>query len=238
MAINPRVAERREAEIAFLNEEDERLKDLGEKRKKEAAEKSAAGEKGLYELEPKEFLDKVYDPVKAVTTEPMLFRDEDGEKDEKGPFWYSSFIRNFEAEQARENKENDLLGAKDYGKILERENQKKEEIRKSKENDLPGYRPWEKKYEFRDYYDQKQIFSDSIYDKYLVAEEHAMSEGKNAFENTVKGMFNRLRSAPGEAIEDAAYFLKDNIRDDAPGKGMRWLDDNAEKVVEKTWPEA
>jgi hypothetical protein len=42
MAINPRVAARREAEIAFLNEEDERLKDLGEKRKKEAAEKSAA----------------------------------------------------------------------------------------------------------------------------------------------------------------------------------------------------
>ena len=119
-------------------------------------------EKGLYELEPKEFLDKVYDPVKAVTTEPMLFRDEDGEKDEKGPFWYSSFIRNFEAEQARENKENDLLGAKDYEKILERENQKKEEIRKSKEKDLPGYRPWEKKYEFRDYYDQKQIFSDSM----------------------------------------------------------------------------
>ena len=33
MAKNPRVAARREAEIAFLNEEDERLKDLGEKRK-------------------------------------------------------------------------------------------------------------------------------------------------------------------------------------------------------------
>ena len=45
MAINPRVAARREAEIAFLNEEDKRLKDLGEKRKREAAEKSAAGEK-------------------------------------------------------------------------------------------------------------------------------------------------------------------------------------------------
>ena len=35
MAINPRVAARREAENAFLNEEDKRLKDLGEKRKKE-----------------------------------------------------------------------------------------------------------------------------------------------------------------------------------------------------------
>ena len=45
MAINPRVAARREAEIAFLKEEDDRLKDLGEKRKKEAAERSAAGER-------------------------------------------------------------------------------------------------------------------------------------------------------------------------------------------------
>ena len=45
MAINPRAAARKEAEIAFLTEEDYRLKELGEKRKKEAAEKSAAEEK-------------------------------------------------------------------------------------------------------------------------------------------------------------------------------------------------
>ena len=59
-----------------------------------------------------------------------------------------------------------------------------------------------------------------------------MSEGKNAFENTVKGMFNRLRSAPGETVEDIAYFLNDTIPEDAPGKAMRWLKNNAENVVE------
>ena len=58
MAINPRVAARREAEIAFLNEEDERLKDLGEKRKKEAAEKSAATKKGFMNLSRKNSLIK------------------------------------------------------------------------------------------------------------------------------------------------------------------------------------
>lgn len=162
MAINPRVAARREAEIAFLNEEDERLKDLGEKRKKEAAEKSAAKEKEIDELDLEEILEYKYDPVKAVTTEPIFFRDEDREEEEKSPLWEMEFIKNFKAEQAKKNKENDLLGAKDYEKFLERENQKKEEIRKSKENDLPGYRPWEKKYEFMDYYDQKQIFTDSM----------------------------------------------------------------------------
>lgn len=75
-----------------------------EKRKR-AAERSAAGEKGLYELEPKEFLDKVYDPVKAVTTEPIFFRDEDREEDEKSPLWEMDFIKNFKEEQAKENKE-------------------------------------------------------------------------------------------------------------------------------------
>ena len=58
MAINPRVAARREAEIAFLNEEDKRLKDLGEKRKKEAAEKSAAMKKGFMNLSRKNSLIK------------------------------------------------------------------------------------------------------------------------------------------------------------------------------------
>ena len=60
-----------------------------------------------------------------------------------------------------------------------------------------------------------------------------MSEGKNAFENTVKGMFNRLRSAPGETVEDIAYFLNDTIPEDAPGKLMSGIRENAGNVVEK-----
>lgn len=72
-----------------------------------------------------------------------------------------------------------------------------------------------------------------MYNAYKSAEEWLMNDEGNAFENIVKGIVNRFRSAPGEAIEDFAYFLQDNIMDDAPGKGMRWLDDNAEKVLEK-----
>ena len=94
-----------------LKTKEELKKETGEDFLKEfginetAAEKSAAEEKGLYELEAKELLDKVYDPRKAVTTEPMLFRDEDREKDEKSPLWEMEFIKNFKAEQAKKNKE-------------------------------------------------------------------------------------------------------------------------------------
>ena len=81
MAINPRVAARREAEIAFLKEEDERLKDLGEKRKKEAAEKSAATKK--------EDLPG-YDPNKE--DEEFVFYSEDDKEEEND---YSTFGNDF-----------------------------------------------------------------------------------------------------------------------------------------------
>ena len=81
MAINPRVAARREAEIAFLNEEDERLKELGEKRKKEAAERSAAiKEKDL----------PGYDPNKD-DDDFVFFSEEDWEEDDKDENWYKEF---------------------------------------------------------------------------------------------------------------------------------------------------
>ena len=81
MAINPRVAARREAENAFLNEEDKRLKDLGEKRKKEAAEKSAATKK---EDIPG------YDPNKD-DEELVFYSEEDREEDDKDEEWYKEF---------------------------------------------------------------------------------------------------------------------------------------------------
>lgn len=58
MAINPRVAARREAENAFLNEEDERLKDLGEKRKKRPRRNPRPVKKGFMNLSRKNSLIK------------------------------------------------------------------------------------------------------------------------------------------------------------------------------------
>ena len=121
MAINPRVAAKREAEIAFLNEEDKRLKDLGEKRKKAAAEKSAATKK--------EDLPG-YDPNKD-DEELVLFSEDDKEEENEYPAFRSSFLETLEETEARKNKEEDLLGAKDYKKLLELENKKKEETRKN-----------------------------------------------------------------------------------------------------------
>ncbi len=47
-------------------------------------------------------------------------------------------------------------------------------------------------------------------DRYNAAEDYVMSDGENVYQNAAKGTFNRLRSAPGEAVEDLAYFLNDN----------------------------
>ena len=91
MAINPRVAARRETEMAFLKEEDARLKDLGEKRKKEAAEKSAATKK----------------------EEDFVFYSEDDKEEENDyPTFGSDFLDTLAETEAKKNKEEDLPGFK------------------------------------------------------------------------------------------------------------------------------
>ena len=74
MAINARAAARKEAEIAFLKAEDELLKELGKKRKREAAEKSAA-EKELSELDMGEILEYKYDPTEPIGIGEVLFSE-------------------------------------------------------------------------------------------------------------------------------------------------------------------
>lgn len=68
---------------AELKEETKKILEEEEKMFKTAAEKSAAQEKEIDELDLGEILEYKYDPVKAVTTEPIFFRDEDREEEEK-----------------------------------------------------------------------------------------------------------------------------------------------------------
>ncbi len=189
---------------------------LGEKneRKKETSVPFYIKNEGkeLDELDFREIYEYKYDPIRTVTEEPIFFRDEDREGENEYPGFGKHFIEILAEEKAAE------------------------QARKNKENDLLGYRPGENKeskYLLSPTVRASMQRSENMYNAYKSGEEWLMSDGGNAFENIVKGIVNRFRSAPGEAIEDFAYFLQDNITDDAPGKGMRWLDDNAEKVVEK-----
>ena len=213
MAINPRVAARREAEIAFLKEEDDRLKDLGEKRKKEAAEKSAAEEKRY--VAPRDAAkQKISDSVaeKAGVSEDVF------EKIEKDVF-----------ESRKRTEESESKFVEEFGKEFNRILKDSSDYVTEKQAKGKIVSP-QKGYGSRNEWYQQS--DDDFAARYDAAEEYVMSEGKNAFENTVKGMFNRLRSAPGETVEDIAYFLNDTIPEDAPGKAMRWLKNNAENVVE------
>ncbi|MBR2041525.1 MAG: hypothetical protein IJ945_04055 [Oscillospiraceae bacterium] len=74
-----------------------------------------------------------------------------------------------------------------------------------KENDLPGYRPGSTP---RGYLNPAAD-PRGIAEKYYILEDYYGKPGENAFENAMKGMFNRFRSAPGKAIEDLAFLIKD-----------------------------
>ena len=71
-----------------------------------------------------------YDPNKD-DEELVLFSEDDKEEENEYPAFRSSFLETLEETEARKNKEEDLLGAKDYKKLLELENKKKEETRKN-----------------------------------------------------------------------------------------------------------
>ena len=85
MAINARAAARKEAEIAFLKAEDELLKELGKKRKREAAERSAAiKEKDLPGYEPEE---------------PIFYSEEDREEENEYSDFGKEFLKELESEE-------------------------------------------------------------------------------------------------------------------------------------------
>ena len=160
--------------------------------------------KELYELEPEEFLDTNYDQKEEVTEEPIFFKDEDREEENEYPDFGKEFLNITAEEQAKKNKENDLLGAKDYKKLLELENKKKEETRKSKENDLLGFKPEEKKYEIKNVHGDKQGLSDSMALRLGVPQEELDKINEEAEEKFGKDIFS-------EAVDSGIVNIGANV---------------------------
>ena len=231
MAINARAAARKEAEIAFLKAEDELLKELGKKRKREAAEKSAP-EKELSELDMGEILEYKYDPMEPIGIGEVLFSEEDREEEKDYPEFGKSFLDILAEDEAKKNKENDLIGAKDYKKLLELENKKTEEVRKNKEKDLPGYRPGESeesKYLLSPTVRASMQRSENMYNVYKSGEEWLMSD--EGGDDLVKGFINNFRSAIGTGVEDFAYWLNDVAPWYTPAKKV--VEDNMAGEIEE-----
>ena len=160
--------------------------------------------KELYELEPEEFLDTNYDQKEEVTEEPIFFKDEDREEENEYPDFGKEFLNITAEEQAKKNKENDLLGAKDYKKLLELENKKKEEIRINKENDLLGFKPEEKKYEIKNVHGDKQGLSDSMALRLGVPQEELDKINEEAEEKFGKDIFS-------EAVDSGIVNIGANV---------------------------
>ena len=81
----------------------------------------------------------------------------------------------------------------------------------------------------------KTQLSNQIYDKYRTIEEYYNDPTGNSLE---KGLFNRLRSAGGETVENIARFIDDNISDNPEerifnSKVADFLNTNAKNVVAK-----
>ena len=181
---------------------------------KEAAEKSAAGEKRY--IAPR---DAAKQKISDSVAEKAGVSDDVFEKIEKDLF-----------ENRKKAEESERKFVEEFGKEFNRILKDSSDYVTEKQAKGKIVSP-QKGYGSRDEWYQQS--DDDFAARYDAAEEYVMSEGKNAFENTVKGMFNRLRSAPGETVEDIAYFLNDTIPEDAPGKAMRGLRENAGNVVEK-----
>ena len=224
MAINARAAARKEAEIAFLKAEDELLKELGKKRKREAAEISAA-EKELSELDMGEILEYKYDPMEPIGIGEVLFSEEDREEEKDYPEFGKSFLDILAEDEAKKNKENDLIGAKDYQTLLEQK-------RKNKEKDLPGYRPGESeesKYLLSPTVRASMQRSENMYNAYKSGEEWLMSD--EGGDDLVKGFINNVRSAIGTGVEDFAYCLNDVAPWYTPAKKV--VEDNMAGEIEE-----
>ena len=224
MAINARAAARKEAEMAFLNAEDELLKELGKKRKREAAEISAA-EKELSELDMGEILEYKYDPMEPIGIGEVLFSEEDREEEKDYPEFGKSFLDILAEDEAKKNKENDLIGAKDYQTLLEQK-------RKNKEKDLPGYRPGESeesKYLLSPTVRASMQRSENMYNVYKSGEEWLMSD--EGGDDLVKGFINNFRSAIGTGVEDFAYWLNDVAPWYTPAKKV--VEDNMAGEIEE-----
>ena len=171
---------------------------LSESEKEKAKKEVEKAEK--IKKEKKEETKKI---LEAEQEELVLFKDEDFEDDEKDEKWYREFEEGLK-EETRKNKENDLIGAKDYKKLLELENKKAEEIRKNKAKDLPGYRPEEKKYAFENVYGTKQGLSDSMALRMGVSQEELDEISREADKKFGKDIFS-------EAVDSGVVNIGANI---------------------------
>lgn len=196
---------------------------LSESEKEKAKKEVEKAEK--IKKEKKEETKKI---LEAEQEELVLFKDEDFEDDEKDEKWYREFEEGLK-EETRKNKENDLIGAKDYKKLLELENKKAEEIRKNKAKDLPGYRPGEKKYVFENVYGTKQGLSDSMALRMGVSQEKLDEISKEADKKFGKDIFS-------EAVDSGVVNIGANIvggGDLVLDKIVGWKNNPLSKASEK-----
>ncbi|MBP1568910.1 MAG: hypothetical protein J6A12_00785, partial [Oscillospiraceae bacterium] len=106
-------------------------------------------EKELDELDFSEIYEPKYVPRKTTVKDFVFFGEDDREEENEYPGLGKHFLEILAEDEAKKNKENDLIGAKDYEMLLEQKRKNKEE-----------YRPEEKKYVFENNYGTKQGLSD------------------------------------------------------------------------------
>ena len=157
------------------------------------------------------------------------------------------------SQEARANKEKDLIGAKDASRFTEKYDYSATAAEKRRQNlDESTARRFanptlsakavsseaEKKPMVPAAQQRRQAVSDQIYENVLKGEAYlqaptygpAATPGINNTERVAKGLINRFRSVPGETVENAAYLISDRLN---PQNGFEnWLVNNANKVVE------
>lgn len=94
-----------------LKEETKKVFEEEQENFERAAEKSAAKEEREREtqtqrLSVKDILEKPQKVKKLMESEPVLFSEEDREKDEKSPLWYKEFEENLREENENEEGSN------------------------------------------------------------------------------------------------------------------------------------
>ena len=172
-----------------------------------------------------EILEYKYDPMEPIGIGEVLFSEEDREEEKDYPEFGKSFLDILAEDEAKKNKENDLIGAKDYQTLLEQK-------RKNKEKDLPGYRPGESeesKYLLSPTVRASMQRSENMYNAYKSGEEWLMSD--EGGDDLVKGFINNVRSAIGTGVEDFAYCLNDVAPWYTPAKKV--VEDNMAGEIEE-----
>lgn len=186
---------------ASKKEETRRILEEEQKEFEKAAERSAAGEE-RYRAPRDSARQKISDSnaKKAGVSEDVF------EKIEK------DYYESRKKEEEEEEKRWENFG-KEFEKVLEESSDYVTEKQAQGKIAVP-----EKGYGSRNEWYQKT--DDDFLKRYEAAEDYVMSEGENAFENTVKGMFNNTRSTLGKTAERAEFFLSDNIPGYRAGKNV------------------